>query len=199
MQNWDSCRRKSGLVIVLSGPSGVGKDCVLAEFLKVCPEVVRCVTVTTRAPRTGEEPGVDYYFVSVAEFQRMIEAGEFLEYAEVHGNFYGSPLPYVTERMQTGLDTILKIDVQGALSVKRVISDAVMVFLVPPSLAELERRLRNRRTDSVEDIVRRLQNAQTELGYIGEYHYLIENDTVENAVAGLRSIVVAERSRISGS
>lgn len=195
MQNWINYRRKAGLVIVLSGPSGVGKDCVLERFVKECPEVSRCVTVTTRQKRANEIPGTDYVFVSAQEFKQMIEAGGFLEYAEVHGNFYGTPKPWVVERMAAGLDSVLKIDVQGGIAVKSQIPEAVMIFLVPPSLEELEKRLRNRCTDSDEDIALRLVNAGTELKHISHYEYLVENDTIENAVDKLKAIIVAEHCR----
>lgn len=196
MQIWDSYRRKSGLAIVVSGPSGVGKDTVLDEFVKVCPEVTRCVTVTTRQPRVSEQHGLDYSFVTEQEFRRMIDLGEFLEYAEVHGNLYGTPKSWVAGKVSAGQDCLLKIDVQGGIAVKKQIPEAVMVFLVPPSMEELERRLRTRSTDSEEAIEKRLQNARHEMEQIPYYEYIVENDLVENAAAKLRAIVVAEHSRI---
>jgi guanylate kinase len=199
MRILDQYRRKTGLVIVLSGPSGVGKDCVLEEFVKVSSEVSRCVTVTTRPPRPNEESGRDYHFVSVEEFRRMVEAGEFLEYAHVHGNLYGTPRRWVVEQTAVGRDVVLKIDVQGGISVNRQLPDAVMVFLVPPSLEELERRLRSRMTESEAEVTKRLLDARNELAQIVSYEYVIENDSIEDAVSGLRSIVIAERSRITHS
>lgn len=196
MQTWDKYRRKTGLVIVLSGPSGVGKDCVLEQFVKECPEVTRAVTATTRAPRADEKDGVDYRFVSVDDFQRMIEAGQFLEYAEVHGNFYGTPKAWVVEQMENGHDSILKIDVQGGVAVKKQIPDAVMIFLVPPSFEELERRLRSRSTESEEAVGKRLFNARSEIEQIRHYDYIVENDSIENAVTKLRAIIIAEHSKI---
>jgi guanylate kinase len=196
MQSWDSYRRKSGLVIVLSGPSGVGKDRVLEEFVKVCPEVSRCVTVTSRAPRDSEQNGKDYHFVSAEDFRRMAEEGQFLEYAEVHGNLYGTPRAWVMEQTAAGRDVLLKIDVQGGIAVKSQIPEAVMAFVVPPSLEELERRLRSRLTESETAVTKRLLDARRELERISSYEYLIENDSVETAVATLRAIVIAERCRI---
>jgi guanylate kinase len=196
MQSWDKCRRKSGLVVVLSGPSGVGKDRVLEEFVKSCPEVRRCVTFTSRAPRESEQNGKDYHFVSAREFRRMVEEGQFLEFAEVHGNLYGTPRGWVMEEMAAGRDVILKIDVQGGIAVKRQIPDAAMAFLVPPSLQELERRLRSRLTESEKAVAKRLLDARGELEQISCYEYVIENDSVEAAVATLRAIVIAERCRI---
>ncbi|MEN6371003.1 MAG: guanylate kinase [Armatimonadota bacterium] len=196
MQIWDNYRRKSGLAIVVSGPSGVGKDTVLDEFAKSCPDITRCVTVTTRQPRVNEQHGLDYCFVTEQEFCRMIDLGEFLEYAEVHGNFYGTPKPWVVGKISAGQDCLLKIDVQGGIAVKRQIPEAVMVFIVPPSMEELERRLRARSTDSEESIAKRLKNAWYELEQIPHYEYLVKNDLVENAVAELRAIVIAEHRRI---
>ncbi|MDH7601118.1 MAG: guanylate kinase [Armatimonadota bacterium] len=196
MHIWHKFIRRGGLLVVLSGPSGVGKDAVLAEFQKVCPEVQRCVTATTRPPRATERDGVDYHFLSLEEFQRRVEEGRFLEHAEVHGYLYGTPREPVEQAMSEGRDIVLKIDVQGGIAVKRSVPDAVMVFVVPPSMAELERRLRSRNTDSAADIQRRLVNAQRELELIGEYDYLIENDSVTSAAEKLRAIVVAEHSRV---
>lgn len=196
MQIWDSYLRKSGLAIVVSGPSGVGKDTVLDEFVKVCPEVTRCVTVTTRPPRVSEKHGLDYSFVTEQEFRQMIREDGFLEYADVHGNLYGTPKRLVVENIHAGRDCLLKIDVQGGIAVKKQIPEAVMVFLVPPSLEELERRLRSRSTDSDETIAKRLKNAKRELEQIPYYEYIVKNDLVENAVEKLRAIVNAEHSRI---
>ncbi|HOM71494.1 MAG TPA: guanylate kinase [Armatimonadota bacterium] len=196
MQIWDNYRRKTGLVIVLSGPSGVGKDSVLEEFTRQCPQVTRCVTVTTRPPRNNEQQGVDYHFVSVDKFRQMVDEGQFLEFAEVHGNLYGTPKPWVLEQMAAGRDSILKIDVQGGISVKNQIPEAVMIFLVPPSLEELERRLRSRLTETDNDIEKRLLNARSELEHIPYYEYIIDNDIIENAVEKLRAIIIAEHSRI---
>ena len=183
------------MLIVLSGPSGVGKDTLLQRLEEVCPRIERCVTYTTRAPRPGEVPGVDYNFVSVEEFKRMIEAGEFLEYAQVHLDLYGSPLSSVAEIREDGNDAILKIDVQGGLTVKQKVPDAIMIFVAPPSMQELERRLRERYTDSEEAMVKRLQDARKEIEQIPMYDYLVVNDDIDSAVDKLRCIVMAERAR----
>ncbi|MBI2844528.1 MAG: guanylate kinase [Armatimonadetes bacterium] len=196
MLDWNNYRRRTGLVIVLSGPSGVGKDCVLEEFIKLCPDVRRCITYTTRTPRAGEGSGKDYHFVSVEEFGRMVEDCWFLEFAEVHGNLYGTPRSWVEEERAAGRDVVLKIDVQGGVAVKRQIPDAVMVFLVPPSLEELDRRLRSRLTEADAELTKRLLDARSELAYISSYEYMIENDVVFGAASKLRAIVIAERSRI---
>ena len=196
MPNWDKHRRKTGLLVVLSGPSGVGKDALLTSFLDTCPGAVKCVTVTTRSPREGETPGQDYHFVSLQEFRRMVEAGEFLEYAKVHDNLYGTPRKWVEDTLAAGADVILKIDVQGGLAVKKQMAKAIMVFLAPPSLDELERRLRQRLTESETEITKRLLGARKELERIPEYDYLIENSALEEAAHRLQCVVLAERSRV---
>jgi guanylate kinase len=192
----DKRPRKQGLLIVLSGPSGVGKDALLSAFLGTCEGVTKCVTVTTRAMRNGESPDQDYHFVSPQEFHRMVEAGEFLEYAKVHDNLYGTPRKWVEGMLAEGIDVILKIDVQGGLAVKKLAPHAILVFVAPPSLEELEHRLRNRLTESEAQIIERLTTARKEIERIPDYDYLIENDTLDEAAAALRRIVLAERSKI---
>lgn len=184
------------MLIVLSGPSGVGKDTLLQRLGEVCPRIERCVTYTTRAPRPGEVPGVDYNFVTIEEFKRMIEAGDFLEHAQVHLDLYGTPLRSVIEIREDGNDAILKIDVQGGLTVRQKVPDAIMIFVAPPSVEELERRLRARYTDSEEAMIKRLKDARKEIEQIPMYDYLVINDEVESAVDKLRCIVTAERSRV---
>ncbi|MEM4204725.1 MAG: guanylate kinase [Candidatus Methanomethylicaceae archaeon] len=196
MRTWDRFIRRGGLLIVLSGPSGVGKDAILCEFQKVCPDVLRCVTATTRPRRDSERDGVDYHFMSEEDFRKRIQEGRFLEFAEVHGYLYGTPRESVDQALAQGRDIILKIDVQGGIAVKRTMPDAVMVFVEPPSIEELERRLRSRSTDSDADIERRLANARRELECIGEYDYVIENDSVPEAAEKLRAVIIAEHSRI---
>lgn len=188
--------QRPGRLIVLSGPSGVGKDTVLRRLKEVCPKIEQCVTYTTRAPRPGEKPGEDYVFVSTDEFQRMVDAGEFLEYARVHLDSYGSPLAPVMQTRSKGTDAILKIDVQGGLAAKRRVPDAVLIFIAPPSLEELERRLRDRYTDSEAAITQRLSDARKEIEHIPMYDYLVVNDEVESAVDEIRCIIIAERAKI---
>jgi len=197
MGSWDSRIRGGGLLIVLSGPSGVGKDAVLAELEEIRQNVRRCVTTTTRPRRDYEQDGVDYTFVGVEEFQRRIEQGDFLEYAEVHGHLYGTPKQWVELNRAQGGDVVLKIDVQGGLAVKRVVPETVMVFLVPPSMEELERRLRSRNTDSDEAIAQRLLNARKELDHIPQYEYIIENGSLAYAAEELKAVIVAEHCRIA--
>jgi guanylate kinase len=192
----NACRRSKGNLFVVSGPSGVGKDSVLSPFLESCPGVVKCVTATTRARRKGEEPGKDYFFITPNEFRRMVEAGEFLEHATVHNNSYGTPRKWVEDTLAAGTDVILKIDVQGGLAVKKLAPQSIAVFLAPPTMEELERRLRSRLTESEPDIKKRLADANGEICCIPDYDYLVENDTLGDAVDRLRCIVLAERSKI---
>jgi len=189
-----------GNLIVVSGPSGVGKDAVLAPLFspEVCPpRLRRCITATTRAPRPGEIEGVDYFFLPPAEFQQRIGAGFFLEHAAYAGRFYGTPRWWVEAEVAGGNDVLLKIDVQGALQVRSQAPDAVLVFVAPPSEAELERRLLGRDPDAnPDDLARRLAIARTELALARQYDYLVVNDRLEQAVENLRAIILAERCRL---
>ena len=184
------------MLIIFSGPSGVGKDTLLVRLEEICPKLERCVTYTTREPRPGEVAGVDYNFVRLKEFQQMIETGEFLEYAQVHLDLYGTPLLPVNEAREKGVDVILKIDVQGGLTVKQKVPDAVMIFVGPPSLEELERRLRARYTDSEASIRKRLSDARSEIEKIPSYDYLVINDEIDEAVDRLRCVIMAERAKV---
>ena len=190
-----------GLLLVVSGPSGAGKSTVIGQVRRQHPEIAFSVSCTTRAPRPGEVDGRDYHFLSQAEFQRRIEAGEFLEHARVHGNGYGTLRHEVESRIRDGGIVLLDIDVQGQRLVRQAIlgtpleAAAVFVFFAPPSFAELERRLRLRRTDSETDICRRLDNARAEMEAWREYDFIVVNDAVETAAATLAAIVTAARSR----
>ncbi|MCI0573580.1 MAG: guanylate kinase [Myxococcaceae bacterium] len=185
-----------GLLLVLSAPSGAGKTTLARKLLEVTPNTHFSVSVTTRRPRGREQQGLDYDFVDTETFQRRIERGEFVEWAEVHGHFYGSPESSVARARATQGLTIFDIDVQGGQAIKRKHPDAVLVFVLPPSIEELERRLRERRTDSDETIRRRMLAARSEMERgVASYDYIIVNDDFERAFGELRSIVVAERCR----
>jgi len=190
---------KNGLLLVISGPSAVGKDTVLDALLALSNlprPIQKCVTTTTREPRLMETDGVDYRFVSAARFNDLVARDELLEYAEVHNNYYGTPRAEVAGTRARGVDVILKIDVQGGRAVKQKMPDAVLIFLQPPSLEELERRLRGRATESEEDIARRLLNARREMAQRPYYDYAVTNDAVEDAVDTIVAILRAEHSRI---
>ncbi|WP_426753132.1 guanylate kinase [Myxococcus sp. Y35] len=185
-----------GLLLVLSAPSGAGKTTLAHRLLKETPEAVFSISVTTRRPRGKEREGVDYHFVDVATFQSKIERGEFVEWAEVHGHFYGSPQSVVDEARARKSVAIFDIDVQGGQAIKRKHPDAVTVFVLPPSMEELERRLRDRQTDSDETIRRRMLAARSEMERgIASYDYVVVNDDFERAYGELRSVVVAEQCR----
>jgi len=189
-----------GSLIVLSGPSGVGKDAVLAPLFssESCPpRLRRCITATTRAPRPGEIEGLDYFFLRREEFEARIGEGFFLEHASYAGRYYGTPKWWVEAEVAGGNDVLLKIDVQGALQVRSLVPEAVLVFIAPPSEEELERRLRGRDSGADPlDLERRLAIAREELALARQYDYLVVNARIEKAVEELRAIVIAERCRV---
>lgn len=185
-----------GRLFIFSAPSGAGKTTLLKRVMAELDNLAFSVSHTTRAPRAGEVDGVDYHFVSQERFAAMREQGAFLEWAEVHGNFYGTSREAVLAQLAQGVDVILDIDVQGAAIVRASqLIDGAFVFISPPSLAELERRLRGRKTDSDETIGLRLRNAAKEMRAAVEYDYLLLNDQLEEAVTVLKAVVLAERSR----
>lgn len=188
--------KRLGNLIVLSGPSGVGKDTLLRQLQERVPGVVKCLTATTRPPREGERHGVDYLFLSEEEFERWIAEGRFLEYVRYNQAYYGTPLQMVEEPRVKGLDVILKIEVQGGLQVRQRVPEAILIFVQPPSLEVLRQRLAARGTDSAEQIARRLHIAQEEMRVLPQYDYLVTNDELEQAVDLLRAIILAERARI---
>jgi len=185
-----------GLLIVVSGASGTGKGTVCKKILDESPQIAYSISATTRAPRPGEIDGREYYFLSRDEFQSWIAGGKFLEFAEVYGNFYGTPLNKIEERLNRGEDILLEIDVQGALNVKRKCPEGIFIFLLPPSLDELKRRIEGRGTETPESLSRRLENAVAEIKTGLEYNYVVVNDSVDVAAAQIKSIITAERCRV---
>ena len=181
-----------GRLFVVAGPSGAGKGTLIEELLRRHPTAWLSVSATTRAPRSGETHGVQYYFMDRATFRDKVRNGDFLEWAEVHGNLYGTPRNSVIEHLEAGLDVILEIDVQGARQVREKIPDAVGIFVMPPSLEELERRLRWRGTESDSEIARRLRNAKEESKAAEEYRYVVVNDDLRRAREELCAIYVNE-------
>lgn len=192
--------QRLGTALILSGPSGSGKSSICREVMKRHPDVAFSISCTTRAPRGTERHGVDYHFLRRDEFMAKIGAGEFIEYAEVHGNFYGTLKSEVLDRVTKGIDVILDIDVQGAAKVHELCRSndifrdcAEFVFVAPPSHAELERRLRGRGTDAEEVILRRLENSKLEISCWREYSYLLVNDDFESAVEKFNALLLAFR------
>lgn len=184
-----------GNIYIVVAPSGAGKTSLVAALLQAEPTVELSVSYTTRAARTGEEDGKHYHFVDHAAFKSMIAAGDFLEYAEVYGNFYGTSVRWLQSRLDAGHDILLEIDWQGAEQVRKVFPGAVGIFILPPSIEELERRLRGRGTDSEEVILRRLASARSEIDKVAEYDYIVVNDDFERARVDLISIFRARRLR----
>lgn len=187
---------RRGVLFVLSGPSGVGKDAVLTALQARHPNFERAITATTRAPRPQETHGIDYLFWNASEFRDHILADDMLEWAEVYSHMYGTPRAGVDAALAEGRSVVLKIDVQGATSVRRAMPDAVLVFLAPPSLEELEHRLRSRLTDSEEAIARRLSTALHEMQELPLYDYVVVNDDLDTAVEELKAVLIAETHRI---
>ncbi|MBT9672825.1 guanylate kinase [Secundilactobacillus kimchicus] len=189
---------KRGMLIVLSGPSGVGKGTVRkALFDAGDTDFQYSISMTTRKPRDGERDGVDYFFVSKEQFEANIRDGEMLEYAKYVDNYYGTPLKYVNETLDSGKDVFLEIEVNGAMQVRANCPDAVFVFLTPPDLMELKHRLINRGTEEIEVINARIKQAVSEIKMMRNYDYAVVNDEVENAVNGIRTIIRSERLRVT--
>jgi guanylate kinase len=186
----------SGTLVVISSPSGAGKTSIINRVVREMPDLVFSISHTTRLPRASEENGVHYFFVSETAFQEMVRAGSFLEHACVYGHHYGTSKAFVLGQLEAGKDVLLDIDVQGAASVKRGFPEAVMVFVLPPSFADLRARLVGRGQDSEEVIERRLAVAQAELAHFPDYDYLIVNQDIENSVVELKSVITAARCRM---
>lgn len=185
-----------GLLIVISGPSGAGKGTLCRVLLKKNRELKLSVSCTTRSPRAGEKEGTSYFFIEKDKFNEMIEKDEFLEYAEVYGNYYGTPMSYVNKTLEEGNDVILEIDIQGALKVKNKYPDGVFIFIMPPTMEELKNRIKRRGSETEESLLRRFKSAFEELNYISSYNYVVVNDEIDTAVNKLESIILAERCRV---
>ena len=190
-------KKERGQLIVLSGPSGVGKSTVIAELFAQRSNIYFSVSYTTRQPRGGEQDGVNYNFVSREEFERMIADDELLEYAEYVDNYYGTSMKLIQEKLDAGIDVLLDIEVQGAAKVRARCPDALFIFIIPPSFEELSRRLHRRNTDSEEVIAGRLAKARQEFREIPKYDYLVINDKVANAVHEIEAILTAAECRVN--
>ena len=186
---------KKGLLIVISGPSGTGNGTVCKELLKN-NNFWFSVSATTRAPREGEVHGKNYYFMTKEEFQDKIEENDFLEYAEVYGNYYGTPKSKVVEMLDKGKDVILEIDIQGAIKVKENYKEGIFIFILPPSMEELKNRIIKRGTETEESLMTRFKSAYKEINYVSKYNYAVVNDKVNDAVEKIQSIIIAEKCRV---
>lgn len=185
-----------GFLLVVSGPSGCGKGTICNRLLQRNKGFVFSVSATTRKPRNGEKEGVNYFFIDDKKFKNMVENNEFIEYAQVHNNYYGTPKSFVLNEIHKGKVVILEIDVQGALQVKEAYPEAVFIFLLPPSMSELKNRIIKRGTETVEDINTRYKNAFEELKFIEEYDYFVINDEIIEAVEKTEAIITAEKLKV---
>ena len=186
---------KKGILIVISGPSGAGKGTICKALLER-NEYYLSISATTRSPRKGEKDGINYYFLDRDEFKTKIEEDDFLEYAEVYGNLYGTPRSKVQDMLDSGKDVILEIDIQGALRVKDKVDDGVFIFILPPSMEELKQRIIKRGSETPESLMTRFKSAYQEINYVSKYNYAVVNDTVDKAVRKIESILIAEKCRV---
>ncbi|MBS1125404.1 MAG: gmk [Nitrospirae bacterium] len=188
-------KHRDGILFVVSAPSGAGKTTLCKGITESLENLTHSISYTTRKPRPGETDGRDYYFVTADRFRDMVQAGDFAEYAEVHANLYGTSKRVLADMIREGVDVILDIDTQGARQIKSHFTTAVFVFIMPPSMAILEERLRNRKSDREDEIRKRMRRAVDEIRDYGLYDYIVVNRDFERALSELRSIVVAERCR----
>jgi len=186
---------EKGILIVVSAPSGTGKGAIIEKLLADDINITHSVSATTRAPRKGETDGVSYYFLSRYEFEDMISKGALIEWDEYIGNYYGTPKKYIDERTAAGGDVILDITVAGAINIKKECPEAVMIFVLPPSIEELERRITRRGTDSPEAIKNRLDFSYAEFRHVDKYEYVVVNDDLDTAVEEVKTIIAAERMK----
>lgn len=186
---------ENGLLIVISGSSGAGKGTICKKLIELDTNIKMSVSATTRKPRKGEIDGINYFFIEEKEFENKIKHKEFIEHALVYGNYYGTPRSNVMKEINTGKDVILEIDIQGALEVKEKYPEGIFIFILPPSIKELERRIVGRGTDSKETIIKRMKCVYEELNFAFRYDYVVVNDLVDNAVEKIKCIITAEKNK----
>lgn len=188
---------KKGVLLVISGPSGVGKGTIASRLMKKYPDLKFSLSMTTREPRESEEEGVNYYFTDVENFEQMIEENKFIEYAKVHGNYYGTPKEMVEKSLKNGETILLDVDIQGALQVKRKYPKGIYIFILPPSMDELKNRIIKRGSETEKTFKTRYDNAFKEIDLAVAYDYFIINDKLDKAVDTLETILKAEKQRVS--
>nr|WP_207707413.1 guanylate kinase [Clostridium tarantellae] len=189
-------RMNKGVLIVISGPSGAGKGTICKALLEKNEDIFISVSATTRNPREGEVDGVNYHFLSKEQFLRRVEEDDFLEWAEVYGNYYGTPKSNVEKLLDEGKNVILEIDIQGALKVKEKAREGVFIFILPPSMEELKQRIIKRGSETPESLMTRFKSAYQEINYVSKYNYAVVNDNVEDAVNKIESVLIAEKCRV---
>ena len=187
---------KKGVLLVISGPSGAGKGTICKALLEKHKEIYLSVSATTREPRNGEVEGVNYFFLKKEDFLQKVEEGDFLEHAEVYGNYYGTPKSSVQKMIEECRDLILEIDIQGALKVKENCEEGIFIFILPPSMEELKQRIIKRGSETPESLMRRFKSAYKEINYISKYNYAVVNDEVDTAVSKIEAIITAEKCRV---
>ncbi|MFA5859336.1 MAG: guanylate kinase [Elusimicrobiota bacterium] len=188
--------KKSGTLFVISGPSGVGKSTLCSKVLEVTDNIVYSISCTTRPSRQGEVNGKEYFFVSETEFEQKVRKSDFIEWARVHEHYYGTPKKFIIDTIKSGTDVILDIDVQGGMAISRNFSNSVLIFVLPPSLSTLRKRLKARKQDSENIIRKRVNKAKWEFKFVRKYGYAVENDELEDAVKEIGSIISAERLKV---
>ncbi len=186
-----------GLLLVVSGPSGAGKGTICKELLRRNKDIELSISATTRKPRKTEKHGINYLFIMEKKFKQMIRNNDFLEYAKVYGNYYGTPKKFVLDKLDRGNDVLLEIDIQGALSVKEKYPDGVFIFILPPSMKELKNRIIGRGTETKKSITKRFNSAYKEIKYVFKYDYGVVNSEIDSAVSNIESIITAEKCKVN--